>query len=107
MNTRFFRVALFVVLVLLAAQVLQPYVFRLMFAATSQRPVEPRGDLAEIEKATIELFRRASPSVVQVVGRVGNPTWLPRILKAACSPEPASSGMEPATLSPIITSSPA
>ncbi|HET8539633.1 MAG TPA: trypsin-like peptidase domain-containing protein [Anaeromyxobacter sp.] len=28
------------------------------------RPVTPRGDLAEDEKATIELFRRASPSVV-------------------------------------------
>jgi S1-C subfamily serine protease len=28
------------------------------------RPVTPRGDLAEDEKATIELFRKASPSVV-------------------------------------------
>jgi S1-C subfamily serine protease len=28
------------------------------------RPVTPRGDLAEDEKATIDLFRRASPSVV-------------------------------------------
>ncbi len=30
------------------------------------RPVTPRGDLAEDEKATIELFRRASPSVVYI-----------------------------------------
>ena len=76
MNTRFFRVALIIVLVLLAAQVLQPYVFRLMFAATTPRPVEPRGDLAELEKANIALFQRASPSVVQVVGRVGNSNLL-------------------------------
>ena len=72
MNTRLFRIALIVVLVLLAVQVLQPYVFRLMFSATSPRPVEPRGELADTEKSTIELFRRVSPSVVQVVGRVSN-----------------------------------
>lgn len=30
------------------------------------RPVTPRGDLAEDEKATIEIFRRASPSVVYI-----------------------------------------
>ena len=72
MNTKLFRIALIVVLVLLAALVSQPYVFRLMFSATSPRPVEPRGELAEIEKSTIELFQRVSPSVVQVVGRVSD-----------------------------------
>ncbi len=30
------------------------------------RPVTPRGDLAEDEKATIELFQRTSPSVVYI-----------------------------------------
>lgn len=30
------------------------------------RPIQPRGDLAEDEKATIELFRQASPSVVHI-----------------------------------------
>src|SRR6516162_7072987 len=72
MNTKLFRISLIVVLVLLAALVLQPYVFRLMFSATSPRPVEPRGELADTEKSTIELFQRVSPSVVQVVGRVSN-----------------------------------
>jgi hypothetical protein len=43
---------------LLAVLVLQPYVFRLMFSATSPRPVEPRGELADTEKSTIELFQR-------------------------------------------------
>lgn len=35
-------------------------------AATQPRPITPRGDLAEDEKSTIELFRKASPSVVHV-----------------------------------------
>ncbi|GIW99956.1 MAG: hypothetical protein KatS3mg111_3289 [Pirellulaceae bacterium] len=30
------------------------------------RPVTPRGDLAEFEKTTIEIFRQASPSVVYI-----------------------------------------
>ena len=34
--------------------------------AGEERPVLARGDLAEDEKATIELFRRASPSVVHI-----------------------------------------
>ena len=34
--------------------------------AAEPRAVTPRGDLAEDEKATIELFRRASPSVVYI-----------------------------------------
>lgn len=35
-------------------------------AATQPRPITPRGDLAEDEKSTIEIFRKASPSVVHV-----------------------------------------
>ena len=34
--------------------------------ATQPRPVTPRGDLAADEKSTIELFRKASPSVVHI-----------------------------------------
>lgn len=34
--------------------------------ATQPRPITPRGDLAEDEKSTIEIFRKASPSVVHV-----------------------------------------
>src|SRR5437868_2868735 len=40
----------------------------MLFAATSPRPVVARGDLPESERATISLFERVSPSVVQVVG---------------------------------------
>jgi len=31
------------------------------------RAVEPRGSLSDLERSTIELFERVSPSVVQVV----------------------------------------
>lgn len=34
--------------------------------ATQPRPVTPRGDLADDEKSTIEIFRKASPSVVHI-----------------------------------------
>jgi S1-C subfamily serine protease len=69
MNGRFFRIAVSIVLLLLAAQVAQPYITRMMFAATTPRPVEARGNLSEAERATIALFQRVSPSVVQVVGQ--------------------------------------
>ena len=69
MSGRFFRFAVLVVLLLLAAQVAQPYILRLMFAATTPRLVDARGNLSEAELATIALFERVSPSVVQVVGQ--------------------------------------
>jgi 2-alkenal reductase len=40
----------------------------LLFSASTSRTVEPRGALADIERTSIEIFERASPSVVQVVG---------------------------------------
>ena len=39
---------------------------RCLYAAEAPRTVTARGDLAEAEKATVELFQRASPSVVHV-----------------------------------------
>jgi 2-alkenal reductase len=68
-NSPFFR-ALFVLIALaLVAIAAQPYVNRLLYSATSPRPVEPRGQLSDIERSTIAVFERVSPSVVQVVGR--------------------------------------
>jgi S1-C subfamily serine protease len=55
--------ALMVALAVLAA----PYARQYLFAATTPRPIEPRGELAAFERSTIELFERASPAVVQVV----------------------------------------
>ena len=69
MTSRFFRLAILVVLLLLTAQVAQPYIFRLMYSATTPKLVVPRGTLSEAEQSTIALFDHVSPSVAQVVGR--------------------------------------
>jgi S1-C subfamily serine protease len=65
---RFTRLLLVVLVLLLAAIAAEPYLARTVFAPPMPRPVTPRSDLAESERATIELFQRVSPSVVQVVG---------------------------------------
>jgi 2-alkenal reductase len=64
---RFYRTAIVILLVLLAALVAQPYVERLLFAATTPRAIIPRADLTQAESGAIALFEQASPSVVQVV----------------------------------------
>jgi 2-alkenal reductase len=69
MTARFFRFAILFALLLLTAQVAQPYIVPLMYAATAPRLVVVRGNLSEAERATIALFDQVSPSVVQVVGR--------------------------------------
>ena len=71
MNSRFLRFAIIAALLLLAAQVAEPYFTRIMLSVTMPRPVEARGDLSEVERSFVELFQRVSPSVVQVVGRHG------------------------------------
>jgi S1-C subfamily serine protease len=53
------------------------------------RPVTPRGDLAADEKATIELFRRASPSVVFITTLARRPTGFFELQEV---PEGAGSG---------------
>ena len=49
-----------------------PFLVRPFRAATTPRPVAARGDLAAQETTTVELFRRASPSVVHVFTRAGS-----------------------------------
>jgi 2-alkenal reductase len=69
MRNLFARSMLVIAVILLAIIALQPYIFRSLYSATTPRPVEARGNLADMERTTIELFNRTSPSVVQVVGR--------------------------------------
>jgi 2-alkenal reductase len=69
MDRRFARFAVFALLVVLGVYVAQPYIDRLLYSASTPRAVEPRGSLSDLERSTIALFERASPSVVQVVGR--------------------------------------
>jgi S1-C subfamily serine protease len=68
MRDRFTRVAVVGMLVLLAALLVQPYVDRLLVSG-APRVVEARGSLADSERTATEIFKRAAPSVVLVVGR--------------------------------------
>src|SRR5919202_3304473 len=63
------RVVLLTLLVLFAGYVAEPYVRDFFFSAETPRPIAARGDLAESEKTTVELFQRVSPSVVHVFAR--------------------------------------
>src|SRR5690606_12165086 len=67
MQNRLARVTMVVVALLLAFLIVQPYVNYYLFAAREPRPPAPRGDLAQFERSTINVFETVSPSVVQVV----------------------------------------
>ena len=56
------------IVVVVGIFLLRPEIERRLFSATTPRPVEARGNLADFEKLTIEIFERLSPSVVQVAG---------------------------------------
>ena len=76
---RFSRVAITLIVVLLAGYVAQPYIERSLYGTTTPRTVTPRADLADFEKATVELFERVAPSVgppggngtTSLIGRLG------------------------------------
>ena len=67
MQDRATRIIMLVVAVLLAILVFQPYVNTYLTSAREPRPVAARGDLAEFERTTIQVFETVAPSVVQVV----------------------------------------
>ena len=81
------QIAVIAVLAILGLYVAQPYVDRMLFSASTPRAVEPRGNLSELERTTIELFERVSPSVVQVVARRAGDT-----MQAEPDGGPAASG---------------
>jgi S1-C subfamily serine protease len=66
---RLLRLSIIWLLLLATFWVMEPYLTALWFSASSPRTVTPRGDLAASEKATIALFKNASPSVVHVFAR--------------------------------------
>ncbi len=71
MKDRVLRAGLALALVLLAVIAARPYLEHTILAATP-RPIEPRGELAEIERSTIRVFETVSPSVVQIIGEARN-----------------------------------
>jgi 2-alkenal reductase len=73
MDSRFGRFVIIALLIVAGLYVALPHVDRLLYSATTPRPVEPRGNLSDLERSTIELFERDSSSVVQVVGRTAAP----------------------------------
>jgi 2-alkenal reductase len=66
MRPRLIRIAAVVALVLLAMTGLRPYLEHALYAATAPRAIEVRGHLSELEQSIVQLFEKASPSVVQV-----------------------------------------
>src|ERR1051325_10046162 len=66
MRDRFTRIAVLVLIALLAIIAAQPYLDRLLLS--TPRPVEARGNLADSERTAIDIFARVAPSVVQVAG---------------------------------------
>src|SRR5262249_1042196 len=71
MGDRFSKIVVGALLVVLAVYLAQPYVDRFLFSPSPPRTLDPRGSLSDIERMSIEIFERVSPSVVQVVGRAG------------------------------------
>ena len=74
MTTRLARallVGIFTLLVIVAAQ---PYVYHYFWSAKTPRPVEPRASLTDLERTTIAIFDRDSPSVVQIAGQTNAST---------------------------------
>jgi 2-alkenal reductase len=71
MGDRLTRFIILALLIVLGVYVGKPYVDRMLFSASTPRAVTPRGTLSDLERTSIELFERVSPSVVQVVGRAG------------------------------------
>src|SRR3954464_5809705 len=69
MRAPYVRTGLLLALLLLLGLAAQPYIERVLFAATTPRPVQFRGQLADAERSTIEIFEKVSPSVVQVAAQ--------------------------------------
>src|ERR1700738_1205722 len=69
MSQRITNLLIIALLIILGVYVAQTQIDRWLYSASTPRTVAPRGNLSDLERSTIELFQRVSPSVVQVVGR--------------------------------------
>ena len=69
MSQRITNLLLIALLIAVGVYIAQPQIDRWLYSASTPRTVAPRGNLSDLERSTIELFQRVSPSVVQVVGR--------------------------------------
>ena len=55
---------------------------RFYFSSAAPRPIDPRGDLMEIEKTTTQLFKHVAPSVVFVTNAAYQRNWYTSEVKA-------------------------
>src|SRR6516165_9555165 len=69
MSQRITNLLIIALLIVVGIYIAQPRIDRWLYSASTPRTVAPRGNLSDLERSTIELFERVSPSVVQVVGR--------------------------------------
>jgi hypothetical protein len=70
LTNRLFRIAVVWLIVLATAWVAEPYLIAIWASADGPRTVTPRGNLTQVEQATIKLFQTVSPSVVGPVRNV-------------------------------------
>ena len=63
------KILIAIVVLVAGIYLLKPTIDRLLFAEIQPRAIEARGNLADFEKLTVDIFQRAAPSVVQVAGR--------------------------------------
>src|ERR1700730_6429045 len=101
MGDRFSKMVVGAPLVVLAVYFAEPYVNRLLFSASTPGAVQARGNLAEIERTSIEIFEHASPSVVQVVGRAEGLQALPS--ESENGPAQSGTGFVWEAAGPIVT----
>ena len=83
MSQRITNLLIVALLVVLGIYIAQPQIDRWLYSASTPRTVTARGNLSDLERSTIELFERVSPSVVQVVGRAAGVFKEPMRLQCA------------------------
>ena len=59
------RIIIVIIIVVVGIYLARPMIERQLYAETTPRTVEARGDLADYEKTAIAVFERVSPSVVR------------------------------------------
>lgn len=69
MKDRLNRLTIFFPVTLLTVLIAYSYVNGEAISAAGSRAIEPRGELSAVERSTIALFERVSPSVAQIVAR--------------------------------------
>src|SRR6202048_482392 len=69
MSQRITNLLIIALLIILGVYIAQPQIDRWLYSASTPRTVAPRGNLSDLERSTIELLSRLSPSAVQLRGR--------------------------------------